>query len=64
MKLNGEELILLGMARCPAHDDKVPSLGVYVGQDNKRLVLHCFAGCSVGEILRSWGHAMGPDPHC
>jgi len=35
----------LGMARCPAHDDRSPSLSLGEGQGG-RLLLHCFAGCS------------------
>ena len=37
------------MARCPAHDDKSPSLSVS-GKDGKLLV-HCFAGCDAEEIM-------------
>jgi hypothetical protein len=36
-------------ARCPAHDDKTPSLSVSEGSDG-RLLLHCHAGCSVEAI--------------
>lgn len=34
-----------GMARCPAHDDRTPSLSISDGRDGKLLV-HCHAGCS------------------
>jgi hypothetical protein len=37
-------------ARCPAHDDFSPSLNFSEGEDG-RLLLHCFAGCSVDTIL-------------
>ena len=40
-----------GMCRCPAHDDRRPSLSVRLGRS--RLLLHCFAGCSARDILRS-----------
>lgn len=40
-----------GMCRCPAHDDRSPSLSVRAGRS--RLLLHCFAGCDAGEILRA-----------
>lgn len=40
-----------GMCRCPAHDDHRPSLSVRPGRT--RLLLHCFAGCAVGDILRA-----------
>lgn len=41
-------------ALCPAHDDSSASLSVKRGEDNKA-VLHCFAGCSYENILRSIG---------
>lgn len=41
-------------ARCPAHDDSSPSLSVSEGGDGRALV-HCFAGCSVGDITAALG---------
>ncbi len=38
-----------GMARCPAHDDRTPSLGVTLGR--KAILLHCFAGCDQASVL-------------
>ena len=38
-----------GMCRCPAHDDRNPSLSVRPGRT--RLLLHCFAGCDASAIL-------------
>lgn len=38
-----------GMARCPAHDDRTPSLGVTLGR--KAILLHCFAGCDRASVL-------------
>jgi len=43
------------MARCPAHDDKNPSLSVKA--EDGKLLLKCFAGCSVDEILDATGVA-------
>lgn len=40
-----------GMCRCPAHDDRTPSLSVRVGQ--RRLLFHCFAGCAAPSIIRA-----------
>ena len=37
-------------AKCPAHDDRSPSLSIRDGQDG-RVLVHCFAGCSVDAIL-------------
>lgn len=36
-------------ARCPAHDDRHPSLSVALGDDGA-VLLHCFCGCSVDAI--------------
>lgn len=56
-----------GLCRCPAHDDRRPSLSVRIGR--KSLLLHCFAGCSAAEILASLraagtpiGTASGQEP--
>jgi hypothetical protein len=38
-------------ALCPAHDDKNPSLSVTAKDD--RILIHCFAGCDVEEVLAS-----------
>lgn len=40
-------------ARCPAHDDKTPSLSINANVD--RVSLHCFAGCSQEDVLRGVG---------
>lgn len=41
-------------ARCPAHDDSSPSLSVCEGDDRRALV-HCHAGCTIGEITAALG---------
>ncbi len=41
-------------ACCPAHDDKGPSLSVRE-MDDGRVLVHCFAGCSVHEIMQAIG---------
>ena len=38
-----------GMACCPAHDDRTPSLGVSLGRG--AILLHCFAGCDQESVL-------------
>lgn len=57
-------------ARCPAHDDRAPSLAIHEGRDG-RVLVHCFAGCpqqSVIDALRRrglWPDRSGggvPDP--
>jgi hypothetical protein len=41
-------------ARCPAHDDRVASLSVGVGDDG-RVLLHCHTGCKPEEIVSALG---------
>ena len=41
-------------SRCPAHDDRGPSLSIRETEDG-RVLLHCFAGCSVHDVLASVG---------
>src|SRR4051812_42102059 len=38
------------LARCCAHEDRAPSLSIRELADG-RVLLHCFAGCSVGDVL-------------
>ena len=44
------------MVRCPAHDDKTPSLSIKQGDDGKAL-LYCFAGCTFEKIVAALGLA-------
>jgi hypothetical protein len=55
-RLGGRWSGTAGLCRCPAHDDRRPSLSVRIGRTS--LLLHCFAGCSAVEILKSL-RAMG-----
>src|SRR4051812_7689716 len=43
-----------GISCCPAHKDKSPSLA-WRELDDGRVLLHCFAGCSVEEVLSAIG---------
>jgi hypothetical protein len=45
------------IARCPAHDDRRPSLSVRE-LDDGRILLHCFADCSVKDVLAAVGLEM------
>lgn len=45
------------MARCPAHEDKSPSLSVREIDDG-RILLHCFGGCPNGDVLAAIGLRM------
>lgn len=42
------------MARCPGHEDRTASLSIRE-LDDGRILLHCFAGCNVGEVLGAVG---------
>jgi putative DNA primase/helicase len=38
-----------GECRCPAHDDRSPSLSVRLGE--KTILFHCFAGCGTPDVI-------------
>ena len=40
--------------RCPAHEDRSPSLTIGVGDDG-RVLLHCHGGCTTGAVMQSLG---------
>ena len=44
-------------ACCPAHPDKSPSLAIRMVDDG-RILIHCFGGCSVHEVLGALGMDM------
>ncbi len=46
-----------GNVRCPAHDDQKASLSITEADDG-RVLLHCFAGCSVEKIVAKLGLRM------
>lgn len=41
-------------ARCPAHEDKGPSLSLRELEDG-RVLLHCFAGCPAADVIGAIG---------
>jgi len=41
-------------ARCPAHDDRGPSLAIR-DTDDGRILLHCYAECDVQDVLAAVG---------
>ena len=52
------------IARCPAHEDRKPSLSISEAEDGKVLV-HCHAGCEQARViaaLRSRGLWIGSSP--
>ncbi len=52
-------------ACCPSHNDRTPSLRIRE-MDDGRILLHCFAGCGIEEILAavniSFAHLFPPQP--
>lgn len=42
------------LAKCPAHEDKSPSLSI-TDKGDGRVLVHCFAGCEVGNVLAAIG---------
>lgn len=44
------------VARCPAHQDKSPSLSIRESTD--RILIHCFALCDKGDIVNAMGLTM------
>lgn len=44
------------IARCPAHDDKTPSLWIDPGR--KATLVHCHTGCSTKDVLEAIGVRM------
>jgi hypothetical protein len=42
------------IACCPAHRDRSPSLSIKQADDG-RVLLHCFAGCSAGDVTAAIG---------
>ena len=42
------------VAKCPAHEDRSPSLAITEGDDG-RVLIHCFAGCETEDVLSALG---------
>jgi len=42
------------MAKCPGHQDRLPSLSVREESDG-RLLLHCFGGCDAADVVAAIG---------
>lgn len=45
------------IARCPAHEDRTPSLSIKLADDG-RVLVHDFGGCSVEDVLAAVGLAV------
>jgi hypothetical protein len=51
-----------GMAKCPAHNDRTPSLSISDGDDGQLLV-HCHAECSQDDVIAALkDRGLWPDP--
>jgi putative DNA primase/helicase len=48
--LGGRKVGFAWMARCPAHDDRKPSLSIRDGDDGK-VLLRCHAGCEQAQVI-------------
>jgi hypothetical protein len=51
------------ISRCPAHEDRSPSLAISIGAEGQ-VLLYCFRGCNLDEIVSSLGidvAALWPD---
>jgi hypothetical protein len=46
------------IAKCPAHEDRQPSLSIDEGADGK-VLLKCFAGCTTKNVVAAAGLTMG-----
>jgi hypothetical protein len=46
------------IARCPAHEDRSPSLSIRE-TDDSRTLLYCFAGCETDAVLSALGLTLG-----
>ena len=47
------------IARCPAHEDKTPSLSIGLGDDG-RVLIHCHAGCGAVAVVEAVGLQKAP----
>ena len=52
-RLNGTWHGSYGKARCPAHEDRSPSLSITPGRN--AVLFHCFAGCAQADIIAALG---------
>lgn len=53
------------LCKCPSHTDRSPSLSVKLADDDK-ILMHCFAGCSISEIVSAVGLTLAdlmPENH-
>ena len=53
------------MARCPAHEDRSPSLRI-TALESDRTLIHCFAGCGASDVLNALRldySVLYPDDH-
>lgn len=44
-------------ARCPAHEDRLPSLRIKLTDDD-HILIHCFAGCGAVDVMAALGMSL------
>ena len=45
-------------ARCPAHEDKTPSLDIKIGDNGDCVLVKCWAGCETDDVVKALGWEM------
>ena len=55
--LNGKRSGKGYICKCPAHEDKSPSLSISE-TDDRKILIKCFAGCSIESVVSSMGLTM------
>jgi len=41
--------------KCPNHDDRSNSMGISLSNDGQKVIMNCFAGCSLTDVMQSAG---------
>jgi hypothetical protein len=60
--LDGRRTRTGGIARCPAHHDRRPSLSIC--ERDGRVLVHCHAGCSQTDVIAALrDRGLWPEPH-
>lgn len=45
-------------AKCPSHDDKIPSVSIKFFPDSRKLLVKCHANCPTKDVVAGWGFTM------
>jgi len=41
--------------KCPSHEDRSNSMGVSLSDDGQKIIMNCFAGCTLTEVMQASG---------